>query len=115
MTQETIWMLTAAVGILALGLLYGYWIGRVGKQRKWSFRKTKIVAGAPLMSVGIVMQCAALVVHHRSGYETSELWTRFPWTIVWATGFFAMILSAKGSGVAWSDFNKDPKDNLSIR
>jgi glucose uptake protein GlcU len=115
MGQESFWMMVGAVGTLVLGLLYGYWIGTIGKRRSWSFRRMKAFAGGPLLAIGLIMQIAALLVHERSGYRSAETWAKFPWTIVWATGIFAMMFAAKGAGVAWSDFIKNRDDNLSIR
>jgi len=111
--MKPVWIIAAVLGVLVLGLSYGYWIGTVGRKRSWPGNKIKWVAGGPLIAVGMVMQILSLVSSESSGYANHSGWAAFPWMIVWASGFFAMAMSAVGAKIAMSDLEK--KDNLSIR
>lgn len=106
-------MVAVAAGVLVLGLIYGYWIGTVGKRRGWPGQKIKWVAGGPLLAGGGIMLIISIVSKKASGYLSAQEWTTFPWMIIWTSGFFAMILAAKGAKMTMSDLEK--KDDLSIR
>ncbi|MDP2997893.1 MAG: hypothetical protein Q8N47_10425 [Bryobacterales bacterium] len=108
MKQETIGMIAGILGILALGVLYSYWIGTVGKRRSWSRKSVKKVAGFPLMVGGLVPLVASVLS------RTGAAWAKFPWAIAVTTGVLAMTIAAKVShpGVPLSE---PDRDNLSIR
>jgi len=108
--MKDIWIVA---GVLVLGLIYGYWVGSVGKRRGWPGQKIKWVAGGPLIAAGLVMQVISIVSKEVSGYASAQEWAKFPWMMIWTSGFFAMILAAKGAKMTMSDLEK--KDNLSIR
>jgi hypothetical protein len=111
--MKPVWMIAAVIGILVLGVVYGYWIGTMGRKRAWAGHKIKWVAGGPLIAAGMGMQILVLVSSESTGYASRSGWAAFPWTIVWASGFFAMAMSAAGAKIAMSDLEK--RDNLSIR
>jgi len=109
-----IWII-GCLGILALGALYGYWIGTVSKRRSWSGKKVKIVAMIPIPMVGVVLMIASKIAREASGSgNPAAAWAEFPWTITLLAGFLAMFIAARVAypGVPLSDLEKD---NLSIR
>jgi hypothetical protein len=115
MRQESVWMITGLIGVLVLGALYGYWIGRIGKRRCWSGKKVKGVAAYPLMVCGLVLLIASVISREASGYgDSAAVWAKFPWVVMLCAGFLAMFVAAKVAfpGVPLSELDKD---NLSIR
>ena len=108
-----IWII-GCLGILALGALYGYWIGTVSKRRSWSGKKVKIVAMIPIPMAGVVLMIASKITREAGSGNPAAAWAEFPWTITLLAGFLAMFIAARVAypGVPLNDLEKD---NLSIR
>jgi len=114
MTRETVDLIAGVAGILLLGPVYGYCIGKAAKRRSWSGKKTKNVAGLPPMVLGLLLQIASFISHWAHRGQPKPAWAEFPWYIAIFTGVFAMYVAARIAyrGVRLSDLDKD---NLSIR
>ncbi len=105
MTQQDAWMIVVLLAILALGPLYGYWIGKIGMRGSWNVRKIKKVAAGPLLAAGAIALSADLIFRiFYEGPGPEPIWARFPWVIFVAAGFFALFAAAKGAGVPWDEF-----------
>lgn len=105
MTRQETWTIALLPAILALGPLYGYWIGKIGMRGSWSVRKIKKVAAGPLLATGAIALSADLIFRiFFEGPGPESIWAKFPWVIFVAAGFFALYAAAKGAGVPWDDF-----------
>lgn len=82
-------MIVGLFGILALGILYGYRIGRLAKRRKWGRKKVAIVAYTPMLVVSVVLlalNITSFILRKDSGVGA---WAHFPWAIPWGATVLA--------------------------
>jgi hypothetical protein len=110
MTREDHWIIACAVAVVLVSPLYGYVIGKTGKDRSWNGTTIKKVAALPLAVVGAIGQIAAVLVSHYAAAHS--VWTALPWPVVWLGGFFALLAAAKAAGIP---VKREAGEHLSTR
>ncbi len=112
MDSGDIWKIASLQMVVAVGPVYGYWVGNAAKRRSWRYRKIKKVAAIPMLAT------AGLVL--AAGISTGKLFA--PWFGAMACGpILAMVVALRiarpGVGLAGPD-DEEPhapaKNKLSI-